>query len=487
MRTNDNFHQIGLKRFQGITAIGFIITLVLMLFLAGSNYYNISSMNQLMNKILNENNRKTELIGELRYIARERLLQLFQIAEERDEIDQDSLIIAHSNLAGKFIEYREELTQLIDTPEEETIDQRLDESLIKAQPAHKQVLNFINLVDDATLSKKLIRASQAQQKVIQELEALMKIQKKHNNDLNQEITFYIENSYLWPGVISSFVIVVGIIISFLVFRFVTHQHEYVRGMNDELMNSNQRFVEVTLEAEKANRTKMDFIANMSHELRTPMTSIKGALGMLGSGMIGDIPDDAMELVNIADSNSDRLMGLITDVLDFSKIESGDLELVIEDVALKQEISRFIAPYQVKGQAKNIDVKTHFDSDLPESVRADIQHIKQILRQLLNNSLKFTEQGVIELTIGLTDNHQNLSFSVKDTGIGVSEEKISDLFESFVQGDGSSTRKYGGTGLGLAICQRLVEALNGEIGVHTNLGEGSTFYFSIPVQNQQKVA
>lgn len=237
------------------------------------------------------------------------------------------------------------------------------------------------------------------------------------------------------------------------------------------------------EMRKADQLKSQFLANMSHELRTPLNSIIGFSRVILKGIDGPITDLQKQDLNAIYNSGQHLLSLINDILDLSKIEAGKMELMFEDDINITEIIQSILP-TVRGLIKDkpIELQLNLDPNVP-LVRADPTKIRQILLNLLSNAAKFTEQGSITIQTGLeltNDQPSEILVKVIDTGIGIAPENQDKLFEPFSQVDASPTRKTGGTGLGLSISRYLVEMHGGKIGVNSELGKGSTFYFTLPI-------
>ena len=265
-----------------------------------------------------------------------------------------------------------------------------------------------------------------------------------------------------------------------------------RAAESELLAQEKELIASREQAMQAARAKAAFLATMSHEIRTPLNGVVGMTTMLADTALTAEQRDYLQTMRVS---SDQLLGVINDILDFSKIESGKLELENEVLNLRSTMEESCEIAAPRAREKGLELITDLDDNVPPWVRGDVTRLRQLLLNFINNAVKFTEQGQVVVSAHVStapapaeDSAATLiEFRVKDSGIGIPPERQGALFQSFTQVDASTTRKYGGTGLGLAICKRLAELMGGGVGLSSEAGKGSIFWFTARLQHAEAPA
>jgi two-component system, sensor histidine kinase len=240
----------------------------------------------------------------------------------------------------------------------------------------------------------------------------------------------------------------------------------------------QLLLRTSAQLQESNRLKSEFLANMSHEIRTPMNGVVGMAELL---LTTKLEAEQREMATVIRESGQSLLALINDILDISKIEAGKMQLELIDFDLPALIQRTVEILVDPALQKGVSIRTSISEHIPKLVNGDPLRVRQILVNLLSNAIKFTDEGSVNLEVTLAnedDLHQTVTFSVADTGIGISEERLPSMFMPFTQGDSSTTRKYGGTGLGLSISKRLCDLMGGDIQVRKQ-SRGACFFFTVP--------
>lgn len=270
------------------------------------------------------------------------------------------------------------------------------------------------------------------------------------------------------------------------------QNAAVEAKNKEIEESKHQLETKAEQLEASSKYKSEFLANMSHELRTPLNSMLILSRILADNDEKNLDDDQVESAQVINNSGKQLLNLINDILDLSKIEAGKMEVNFEEFNFSGIVKELAGQFKPVAKEKGLELVTSTESDVLDFQSFDVQKTQQILKNLLSNALKFTDKGTVSITTKMApDDHlfvnptlnevPVMSISVNDSGIGISKEKTKAIFEAFQQADGSTSRKYGGTGLGLTISRHLTDLIGGELSVHSDTGQGSTFTLHLPLR------
>jgi signal transduction histidine kinase len=258
-------------------------------------------------------------------------------------------------------------------------------------------------------------------------------------------------------------------------RVLAHQVVTQLELRRQVMLAEEALRRTISISQEVERMKRDFVSMVSHELRTPLTSIRGSLGLLAAGVLGDLDGEARHMVTVAERNSVRLIALINDILDFEKLESGKVELSPRPISVFRIVERSVETVSAFAEQEGVRVRVQCDD---ATVTADESRLTQVMVNLLSNAIKYSDRGSV-VTIRTRDAEEGVEIRIEDHGRGIAPAAQPKLFERFHQIDSSDARSKPGTGLGLAICKAIIDQHGGAIGVESREGEGSTFWFRLP--------
>lgn len=464
-----------------VIILGFFLTLVLLSAMMWGSLNTISENKHHIAEIVHEQQAMNDVFA-MRDSALQRSLVIYRMISIDDEFDRDSAKIEFSNLAGTFIGARDSLLASIDEVERLNLGEvpegagkdlwfAINETVAKGSDLQAEAVNLILNNEPQKASLKLRdEVIPVQDKVFQGLTRMLDAHNALISEELVEVTELNDEEFLTTIVMGFSALIIGLLAMFYVLRHYS--------LTERLLNQQQAL------AEHANQAKSEFLANMSHEIRTPLTAI---IGFSERQMFAGMNEvERLGLCGSVVRNGKHLLQLISDILDISKIESGQLEIEHIPTSVFEILYELESIIGIKAEDKGLDFKINYHFPVPKYIRTDSIRLKQILINLCGNAIKFTEQGGVLINVFMNDKNKMIEFEVQDTGVGMSGRELKKIFKPFSQADSSTTRKFGGTGLGLTISKQLAEKMGGQLGCSSVKHQGSCFKLILPVDDIDNV-
>lgn len=439
-----------------ILRLGFVTMIMLLLIVASYSLYRVDQLTQRLITIVEVNNKKIEHTYVMHDVVSKRWISLRKMVATTDPFERDEEILFFYNLALPFRDARDKLMALPISSDEERIMQHLNQATVETQPLVREFATKLSESGKPPESPSLDTIKKQQDKVVGAMQALIDGVKRQALFTVTETRKELSQTYIIMSILTISIILISLAIA----RIVSH---YVNKKNRDLID--------------AMKVKSRFLANMSHEVRTPLTAIIGfAENLLNTNMD---TDERHRTINTIIRNGTQLQLIVDEILDISKDEANRLEVNETNVFLLELISEIKDTFSLAAHKKGLLFEVNYQLPLPTQIHTDPVKLKQILYNLCNNAVKYTEKGTVTFNVSCNIKAQHLHFDIIDSGIGINEQDLQQIFNPFVQVDTSSTRKFGGAGLGLHLSRRFAELLGGTIAVDSDYGHGSCFTFSLP--------
>jgi signal transduction histidine kinase/DNA-binding response OmpR family regulator len=481
---DDNRHSNKGFGFQVVLVLGFGVMLALVVFVTAIGVKNLQALQQDADQIVANHMTKIEHTTTMYASARQRLVAMQRMIFLEDPFERDEATQRLNELASHFAQARMTLLELHLTDAERALLEEQGRRTSHALPVQRKISRLVFDEEFDEAEKLLVeQATPAQDKVLEQLDKIYRYQLEAAHHAVTEGRIRQESARQLMIMLSGVALVLGLVVAWTVIKRTTRatmereqQFNKIEQINHALVEKTEELVVAQERAEQANDAKSVFLANMSHEIRTPLTAILGfSESLLNTDQSLHDREDA---INTVIESGRHLLNIINDILDLSKVEANKLKIERLPLKLSALINNIKSITELQAREKSIALRVQYQFPLPDTIMTDPVRIKQVLLNITNNAVKFTNDGSVTIRVAYMRDQQQLHIEVADTGIGLSLEQQAKLFKPFSQADAATTRKYGGTGLGLHLTKKLAQKLGGDISVDSALDRGSCFTISL---------